>query len=74
MGNGERPGSGGASDWRPRLATGLGTVTGAAVAVLSRRDLGGFWVGMLAFLVVTGVGGVLGRLAGYLLFQRSPGR
>jgi hypothetical protein len=74
MGNGERPGSGGGSDWRVRLATGAGTSAGAAVALLLRRDLGGLWVGLLAFCLVTGVGGVLGRLAGYLLFQRPPGR
>ncbi len=74
MGNGERSGSGGGSDWRARLATGAGTGAGATIALLCRPDLGGLWAGLLGFGLVTAVGGALGRLAGYLLFQRVPGR
>jgi hypothetical protein len=77
MGNGERPGSGGGGDWRVRLATGVGTVAGATVALFVIKplvDIPGFWPGLIAFVAVSGVGGVLGRLAGYLLFQRRPGR
>ncbi len=73
MENGERSGSGGRSDWRVRLATGVGTVTGAAVALFVIKplvDIPEFWPGLLAFVAVTGVGGVLGRLVGGLLFRR----
>jgi ABC-type nickel/cobalt efflux system permease component RcnA len=73
MGNGERSGSGDRGEWPVRLATGLGTCAGAAVALLLRRDLGSFWLGLLAFVLVTGLGGLLGRLVGGLLF-RSPDR
>jgi hypothetical protein len=55
----------------------VGTGAGAAVALLLRRDLGSFWMGLLAFAVVTGVGAVLGLLVGRLLFRPSfggPGR
>ncbi len=73
MGNGERPGSGGRSDWPVRLAIGVGAGTGAAVALIWRPDLGGFWPGLLGFCTFTGVGGVLGRLVGGLLFRPSSG-
>ena len=77
MGNGERSGSGGRNDdWRVGLATGLGTVVGAAVALFVIKPLvniSGFLPGLLAFGAVTGVGGVLGRLAGGLLFRPSSG-
>jgi hypothetical protein len=73
MGNGERSGSGGRGDWPVRLATGVGTCAGAAVALLLRRDLGSFWLGLLAFVLVTGLGGLLGRLVGGLLFRPSSG-
>jgi hypothetical protein len=71
MGNGERSGSGGRSNWPVRLATGAGAGAGAAVALLWRPDLGGFWPGLIAFLIMMGVGGVLGRLVGGLLFRPS---
>jgi hypothetical protein len=74
MGNGERSGSGGRNDWRVRLATMLGFGADASAALLWRPSLEGLWAGPLGFGLVTGVGGVLGRLAGYLLFQRPPGR
>jgi hypothetical protein len=76
MGNGERSGSGGRSDGRIRLATGVGTVSGAALGLFVIKplvDIPGFWPGLIAFVAVTGVGGVLGRLAGGLLFRPSPG-
>jgi hypothetical protein len=76
MGNGERSGSGGGSDWRVRLATGVGTLIGAAVALFVIRPLMNplpFWQGMIAFLLVAGAGGVLGRLVGGLLFRPPRG-
>ena len=76
MGNSERSGSGGRSDWRVRLATGVGTVAGAALGLFVIKplvDIPGFWPGMIAFLAVSGVGGVLGRLVGGLLFRPSSG-
>ena len=76
MGNGERSGSDGSSDWRVRLATGVGTVAGAALALFVIKplvDIPGFWPGLIAFVAVTGVGGVLGRLVGGLLFRPSSG-
>ena len=79
MGNGERSGSGGQSDWPVKLATGVGTITGAAVALFVVKPLVQplvelpFWLGLPAFLAVTGVGGVLGQLAGRLLFRPSSG-
>ena len=76
MGSGERSGSGGRSDWRVRLATGVGTVAGAALGLFVMKplvDIPGFWPGLIAFVAVTGVGGVLGRLVGGLLFRPSPG-
>jgi hypothetical protein len=76
MGNGERSGSGGRSDWSVRLATGTGTVAGAALALFVIKplvDIPGFWPGLIAFVAVSGVGGVLGRLVGGLLFRPSSG-
>jgi hypothetical protein len=75
MANGERSGSGGRSDWPVRLATGLGVLAGGAVALLWRPDFfgAGFWLGLIGFCVVVGVGGVLGRLVGGLLFRPSSG-
>ena len=76
MGNGEQSGSGGRSDGPVRLATGVGTVAGAAVALFVVKPLVGelpFWPGLLAFVAVTGAGGVLGQLAGRLLFRPSSG-
>jgi hypothetical protein len=76
MGNGERSGSGGRSDGRVRLATGVGTVAGAAIALFVIKplvDIPGFWPGLIAFVAVAGAGGVLGRLVGGLLFRPSSG-
>jgi hypothetical protein len=76
MGNGERSGSGGRSNWPVRLATGAGTAAGAAVALFVIKplvDIPGFLPGLIAFGIVTGVGGVLGRLVGGLLFRPSSG-
>jgi hypothetical protein len=73
MGNGERSGSGSQLPWQVRLATGVGTVAGAAAALLWRPDFfgGGFWLGLIGFCLFCGVGGVLGRLVGGLLFRPS---
>jgi len=73
MGNGERSGPDGGSNWPVRLATGAGTGAGAAIALLWRHDLGGFWPGLIAFGIVTGAAAVLGRLVGGLLFRPSSG-
>jgi hypothetical protein len=73
MGNGERSSSGGRDDWRVRLATSVGVLVAAAVGLLVRTDLGGFWPGMIAFAAVITVGGLLGRLVGSLVFRRPPG-
>jgi hypothetical protein len=73
MANGERSGSGGRSDWPVRLTTMAGTAAGAAGALLWRPDLGGFWAGLIGFGIMTGVGAVLGRLVGGLLFRPSSG-
>jgi hypothetical protein len=73
MGNSERSGSGGRSDWPVRLATVAGAAAGAAVCLLWRPDLGGPWLGLIAFGTVIGVGGALGRLVGGLLFRPSSG-
>jgi hypothetical protein len=73
MENGDRSGSRGLSDWPVRLATGVGTVIGAAVAVFVIKPLvviPGFWPGLIAFVAVAGVGGVLGRLVGGLVCRR----
>ena len=75
MGNGERSGSGGRSDWPVRLATGVGTCIGVAIALFVVKPLVElpFWPGLIAFVLVTGVGGVLGRIVGGLLFRPSSG-
>ena len=76
MGNGERSGSSGRSDGPVRLATGLGTVAGAALGLFVIKplvDIPGFWPGLIAFCIVAGVGGALGRLVGVLLFRPSSG-
>ena len=77
MGNGERSGSGGRSDYPVRLAIGVGTIVGAAIALFVVRPLVDpplpLWLGMIAFVAMCGVGGVLGQLAGRLLFRPSSG-
>ncbi len=73
MGNGERSGSTGRSDWPVRIAGMVGGAVAAAVALLWRPDLGGLWPGLIAFAVAIAVGIVLGRLVGGLLFRPSSG-
>jgi len=76
MGNGERSGPDGRSDWPVRLGTGAGVVAGAALGLFVIRPLvhiPGLWPGLIAFVAVMGVGGVLGRLVGGLLFRPSSG-
>jgi hypothetical protein len=73
MEDGERSGLGEWDDWRVRLSTGLGTATGAAIALFVIKplvEIPGFWLGLIAFLAVTGIGGIIGRLVGGLLFRR----
>jgi hypothetical protein len=77
MGNGPQSDLDSRTEWRVRLATGLGTLVGATIALFVIRPLvhlDGILLGTIAFLAVSGLGGVLGRLAGYFLFQRRPGR
>ena len=75
MVNGERSARDGRIDWRIRLATAVGIVAGASVALLWRPDFfaGGFWLGLIGFCVFLAVGAVLGRLVGGLLFRRLSG-
>ncbi len=73
MGNSERSGSPGRSNWPVRIAGGVGGAAGAAGALLWQPDLGGFWPGLAAFTIVIGVGIVLEQLAGRLLFRPSSG-
>jgi hypothetical protein len=73
MGDGERSGSGDRNDWPVRIAGCLGAAAVGGLALLVSPDLGGFWPGALAFVAAIGVGGVLGRLAGVLLFRPSSG-
>jgi hypothetical protein len=75
MGDEEQPGSGGRDGWPVRLAAAVGAGTGAALGLLAIPfvNLGGFWPGAVAFGALVGVGAVLGRLAGSLLFRGPPG-
>jgi hypothetical protein len=73
MGNDERSGSGGRGDWPVRLAGMIGAGAGAAVALFVVKPLVElpFWLGVIAFAAMVGVGGILGRLVGGLLFRPS---
>ena len=71
MGDSTRSGSGRRTDWRVRLATMVGTGAGAAVALLWHPDLGSVWLGLLAFVAMLAVGGLLGRLAGSFMFRQA---
>jgi hypothetical protein len=76
MGNDERSGPDGRSDSPVRLATWAGVVAGAALGLFVIRPLvhiPGFWPGRIAFVAVTGVGGVLGPLVRGLLVRPSSG-
>jgi hypothetical protein len=73
MGSGEQSGPGGRSNWPVRIAGGVGGAAGAALALLWRPDLGGFWPGLMGYLIMTGVGAVLGQLVGERLFRPSSG-
>jgi hypothetical protein len=72
MGNNDRSGSGSRDDGRIRLATGVGTVVGASVALFVIKPLVElpFLLGLLAFVLVCGIGGVLGRIVGQMLYRR----
>ena len=72
MANGEQSGSGGRSDWRVRVATGVGAALGATLGLLAKSlglDLGPWW-GIIAYGVLIAVGILLGQLVGTLLFRR----
>ena len=71
--NGDQSGPGGRRNWRVDIAGMVGGGAGAALALLLKTDLGGFWPGMIAFVAVVVVGILLGRLAGSLLFRAPPG-
>jgi hypothetical protein len=77
MGNGEQSGSGDRIGWPIRLAAAVGGGIGAALGLLVKSlnlaDLG-FPLGMLVFVGMVGVGTILGRLAGSLLFRKPPSR
>jgi hypothetical protein len=53
MGNGERSGSGGRRNWPVDVAGGVGGAAGGALAMLVGKlaDLGGFWPGLIVFLL-----------------------
>jgi hypothetical protein len=77
MANSEQPGSGGRDDWPIRLAGAVGGALGGTLALLAGPladlHLPLPW-GAIAFVAAVGVGIVLGRLAGSLLFRRPPAR
>jgi hypothetical protein len=75
MGNGEQSVSGGQRNWPVTLAGMVGAGAGAAVALFVVKPLVElpFWLGLIAFGVMVGVGIVLGRLAGSLMFRGAPG-
>jgi multidrug transporter EmrE-like cation transporter len=76
MENGGQSERGSRSDRRVRLSVGVGICVGATFGQLIRAlvHLDGFWLSMIAYAAVLGVGAGLGRLAGYFLFQRHPGK
>jgi hypothetical protein len=75
MGSGERSGPGGRADLRVRIATGVGVVVAATVALFVIKPLVElpFWPGLLAFVAVLTVGALLGRFVGGLLSRPSSG-
>lgn len=73
MDNSERRISGVRSNWPVRLATAVGVGVGGAIALIWRPDVGGFWPGLIAYLAMMGVGGVVGRILAGLLCRPSSG-
>ncbi len=75
MGNGERSGSGGRSDWPVRIAGGVGAAAAMTLALLLGPVVGidGFWQGTIAVAVAISVGIVLGQFVGKLLFRPPSG-
>lgn len=71
MGKSERSGSHGRNGLPVRIGGAIGGAAGAAGALLWRPDLGGFWQGLAAFVIMSGVGIVLGQLVGRLFFRPS---
>jgi hypothetical protein len=74
MVDGESSTSGNRNDWRVRVATSVGTLAGASLALLWRPEFfgGGFLIGMIGFLIFCGVGGVVGQLVGRQLVRQAP--
>ena len=68
-----RSGPGGRDDWRVRVTTGAGVAACVAgvMALGPAVGIDGFWPGMLAIAVAIGVGILLGRFAGAMLFRPS---
>jgi hypothetical protein len=60
-------------DWQVRLTTGAAVAACMAAAMMLGPVVGinGFWPGMLAIVVATIIGCVLGRLVSMLLFRPS---
>jgi hypothetical protein len=75
MANGDRSKSRGWTDWRVRVAGGVGMLVGIAVAqyvVFPLVDLPSWW-GMIVYVGLAMAGLAVGQLAGGLLFRPSPG-
>ena len=75
MGNGERSGSRGQSDWPVILAGMVGTGVSGADALFVLKPLVElpFWEGLIAFCVMIAVRAYVGRLVGGLLSRPSSG-
>jgi hypothetical protein len=75
MGNGERSGSGGRSNWPVTIGGMVGCAAGAAVGLFVVKPLVElpFWLGLIAMVALVAVGTKLGQLAGRLLFRPSSG-
>ena len=72
MENGKRSGSGGRSDWPVRLSGAAGGMVGGAVGLFVVKPLIDLppGLGPIAFVVLIGVGVILGQLVGGRLFRR----
>ena len=75
MGNGEKSGSGGQSDWPVRLSGAAGGMLGGAVGLFVVKPLIDLppGLGPFAFVALIGVGVILGQIVGGRLFRPSSG-
>jgi hypothetical protein len=75
MGNGEKSGSGGQSDWPVRLSGAAGGMVGGAVGLFVVKPLIDLppGLGPFAFVALIGVGVILGQIVGGWLFRPSSG-